>query len=66
MYNEHFGFTDHRQRYAGLALSSSPVLRGGYATLEYGIDARKGFVIVTGDRVPANNAAEAADVQPRF
>src|SRR6266550_1106546 len=51
MYNEHFGFTESPFNVTpdSRFFFVNPCYEEAYATLSYGIDARKGFVIVTGE-----------------
>src|SRR5581483_4619613 len=51
MYNEHFGFPESPFRVSpdSRFFFVNPCYEEAFATLRYGIDARKGFVIVTGE-----------------
>src|SRR6478672_10790988 len=51
MYNEHFGFTESPFNVTpdSRFFFVNPCYEEAFATLRYGIDARKGFVIVTGE-----------------
>src|ERR1043165_2791362 len=50
MYNEHFGFTESPFNVTpdSRFFFVNPCYEEAFATLRYGIDARKGFVVVTG------------------
>src|SRR6185369_12241596 len=50
MYNEHFGFTESPFNVTpdSRFFFVNPCYEEAFATLRYGIDARKGFVVITG------------------